>query len=383
MFIPFIHRPLSRYVNALADVGLTVQRMEEPAPPPGFLARAAEYEAAATIPRLLFLRCEKRHHMSEFVIITGLSGAGRSQAADDLEDLGWFVIDNLPTELIPKVVELVRAPSSDTPRVALVVGAGARHAELLARPRRPPRVRRPGAAALPRGEHRRARAALREHPAPPPAAVPGEGLAEAIERERALLEPVRAEADVVVDTSDLNVHELRDRIVGLFGETDLDAGMQTRVVSFGYKHGLPVDVDVVLDCRFLPNPHWVEELRPLTGLDEPVRDYVLGQPAAAEFLRAPRAAARPAAPGLRGRGQGLPHHRLRLHRRPAPVGGDRRGGGRRSCRARDLRAGRAAPRHREVRSTGPSPGLERDRPICSDEPTTRPHHPWNRSTPAT
>ena len=114
--------------------------------------------------------------------------------------------------------------------------------------------------------------------------VPGEGLAEAIERERDLLEPVRAEADVVVDTSNLNVHELHDRIVGLFGEADLDAGMQTRVVSFGYKHGLPVDVDVVLDCRFLPNPHWVEELRPLTGLDAAVREHVLGQPAAGEFL---------------------------------------------------------------------------------------------------
>jgi UPF0042 nucleotide-binding protein len=96
---------------------------------------------------------------------------------------------------------------------------------------------------------------------------------------------VRAEADVVVDTSNLNVHELHDRIVGLFGEADRDHTMQTRVVSFGYKHGLPVDVDVVLDCRFLPNPHWVEELRPQTGLDADVRDYVLGQPAAAEFLQ--------------------------------------------------------------------------------------------------
>ena len=121
---------------------------------------------------------------------------------------------------------------------------------------------------------RRYESSRRRHPL----LVAGEGLAEAIERERALLEPVRAEADVVVDTSNLNVHELHDRIVGLFGEADLDAGMQTRVVSFGYKHGLPVDVDLVLDCRFLPNPHWVEELRPLTGLDAPVRDYVLGQP---------------------------------------------------------------------------------------------------------
>ena len=222
--------------------------------------------------------------MSEFVIISGLSGAGRSQAADDLEDLGWFVIDNLPTELIPKVVELVRAPSSETPRVALVVGAGARHADLLphlaALRASGARVRQLYLEAGTDVLVRRYESSRRRHPL----LTPGEGLAEAIERERDLLEPVRAEADVVVDTSNLNVHELHDRIIGLFGEADHDAGMQTRVVSFGYKHGLPVDVDVVLDCRFLPNPHWVEELRPQTGLDPDVRDHVLGQPAATEFL---------------------------------------------------------------------------------------------------
>jgi len=223
--------------------------------------------------------------MSEFVIITGLSGAGRSQAADDLEDLGWFVIDNLPTELIPKVVELVRAPSSETPRVALVVGSGARHDELMlnltALRTTGARVRQLYLEASTEVLVRRYEGSRRRHPL----LTPGEGLAEAIERERTLLEPVRAEADVVVDTSNLNVHELHDRIVGLFGEEGHDHAMQTRVVSFGYKHGLPVDVDLVLDCRFLPNPHWVEELRPQTGLDSDVSDYVLGQPAAAEFLQ--------------------------------------------------------------------------------------------------
>jgi UPF0042 nucleotide-binding protein len=109
-------------------------------------------------------------------------------------------------------------------------------------------------------------------------------LADAIERERQLLEPVKAEADVVVDTTDLNVHQLKARIVDLFGGDQPQGGMQTTIQSFGYKHGLPLDVDVVLDCRFLPNPHWVDELRPLTGLDEPVRDYVLGQPATGAFL---------------------------------------------------------------------------------------------------
>jgi UPF0042 nucleotide-binding protein len=222
--------------------------------------------------------------MSEFVIITGLSGAGRSQAADDLEDLGWFVIDNLPTELIPKVVELVRSPRSETPRVALVVGAGAHHAELLpnlnALRASGARVRQLYLEASTDVLVRRYESSRRRHPL----LATGEGLAEAIERERGLLEAVREQADVVVDTSSLNVHELHDRIVGLFGEEELDAGMQTRVVSFGYKHGLPVDVDMVLDCRFLPNPHWVEELRPQTGLDGDVRDHVLGHEAATEFL---------------------------------------------------------------------------------------------------
>jgi UPF0042 nucleotide-binding protein len=222
--------------------------------------------------------------MSEFVIITGLSGAGRSQAADDLEDLGWFVIDNLPTELIPKVVELVRSPGSETPRVALVVGAGARSTELLpnlaALRASGSRVRQLFLDASTDTLVRRYESSRRRHPL----LAAGEGLAEAIERERALLESVKAEADVVVDTSTLNVHELHDRIIGLFGELDADAGMQTRVVSFGYKHGLPVDVDVVLDCRFLPNPHWVEELRPQTGLDEPVRAHVLGHAPATAFL---------------------------------------------------------------------------------------------------
>src|SRR5690606_28596826 len=112
-----------------------------------------------------------------------------------------------------------------------------------------------------------------------------EGLTEAIERERELLEPVKATADVVVDTSDLNVHQLRDRMIELFGDDHPTGGMQTRVVSFGYKHGLPLDVDIVLDCRFLPNPHWVDHLRPKTGLDATVRDYVLEQDAAGELLR--------------------------------------------------------------------------------------------------
>jgi len=127
---------------------------------------------------------------------------------------------------------------------------------------------------------RRYEGTRRRHPA-----ADGEtSVIQAINREREMLEPVKAEADVVIDTSELNVHQLRDRIRDLFGTDDPTAGMQVTVVSFGYKHGLPLDVDIVLDCRFLPNPHWDEELRPHTGLDAPVRSFVLRQPETKAFL---------------------------------------------------------------------------------------------------
>ena len=218
------------------------------------------------------------------MVITGLSGAGRSQAADILEDLGFFVIDNLPPTLIPKVAELAQGPGSSIAKVVLVVGTGPYHHEVL-----------PALTALRRqGMHlrilfleastdvlvRRYESTRRRHPL-----AGSEGsLAQSIEEERQLLQPVKAEADVVVDTSDLNVHQLRSRVLDLFAAEAPAGGMQTTVTSFGYKHGLPLDTDLVIDCRFLPNPHWVDDLRPLTGLDEPVRDYVLGQPLTAEFL---------------------------------------------------------------------------------------------------
>ncbi len=217
-------------------------------------------------------------------MITGLSGAGRSQAANDLEDLGWFVIDNLPTGLIPKVAELVLAPGSATPRVALVVGAliapDALGPEVVALEASGARVRHLFLEAATDVLVRRYESTRRRHPL----LEEGEGLADAIERERLLLQPLKERADVVVDTTSLNVHDLSARMTELFGEDALDHGMRTRVMSFGYTHGLPTDVDLVIDCRFLPNPHWVDELRPLTGLHEPVRDYVLGQEASQAFL---------------------------------------------------------------------------------------------------
>jgi RNase adapter protein RapZ len=221
--------------------------------------------------------------MAEFLIITGLSGAGRSQAADTFEDLGWFVIDNMPIALVSKVAELVNAPGSETQRVALVAGRlGTALDELTAAldqlGKTKSRVRVLFLDASDEVLVRRFEGTRRRHP------FAAEGVAESIAQERQALQPVKEKADVVVDTSDLNVHQLRDRLIELFARQDAAKPMQTSVVSFGYKHGLPIDVDLVLDCRFLPNPHWVDELRPFNGLDQPVRDYVMGQPETAEFL---------------------------------------------------------------------------------------------------
>ncbi|HUW01467.1 MAG TPA: RNase adapter RapZ [Acidimicrobiales bacterium] len=220
--------------------------------------------------------------MSEYVVITGMSGAGRSQAADSFEDLGWFVIDNLPPPLIPRIVELAEAPGSSISRVALVAGGGTMYhdelvTELSGLRNSDNRVRILFLDAVDDVLVRRYENTRRRHP------LSTGNLSAAIAAERGMLEDVKVEADVVVDTSELNVHELRDRVVELFGD-DTDERMTITVQSFGYKHGLPLDADLVFDLRFLPNPHWVDELRPLTGRDKPVRDYVFSQPITREFL---------------------------------------------------------------------------------------------------
>lgn len=221
--------------------------------------------------------------VSEFVIITGLSGAGRSTAANVLEDMGWFVIDNLPPVLISQMSDLVQRPGSNTSRVVFAVGTGAYFDELA-----PAIVQLRASAEKVRIAFldasddvlvRRFEGTRRRH------VFQQSGLAEAVSQERELLTPVKAMADVVIDTSDLNVHQLRERITELFSHDSPNATMRTAVMSFGYKHGLPLDVDIVLDCRFLPNPHWDDKLRPQTGLDAPVRDFVMSQPETGEFLK--------------------------------------------------------------------------------------------------
>ena len=219
--------------------------------------------------------------MADIVLITGLSGAGRSGAADVLEDLGWYVVDNLPTSLVETVVELASKPGSGIERLALV--SGRQHVELLDR-----------VAALRAGGHRvrtlfldatttelvrRYDATRRKHPL----AGEADGLVEAIELERDSLEPVKTGADLVIDTTAMNVHELKAKLVGAFDSSE-GQRLQVAVESFGFKHGMPIDADIVMDVRFLPNPHWDEELRPLTGFEPRVRDFVLNRPEAAEFV---------------------------------------------------------------------------------------------------
>jgi len=239
--------------------------------------------------------------VADIVLITGMSGAGRSGVADVLEDLGWYVVDNLPTSLVDKIVELASLPgSAGIDRLALV--AGRDYDDLL---RRVAAVRSTGHQvtvvfldASTAELVRRYDATRRRHPL----ASRAEGLVESIELERSILEPVREAADLVIDTTELNVHQLKERVVGSFAEAGSSA-VQIAVESFGFKHGLPLDADLVMDVRFLPNPHWQDDLRPLTGHDPAVRDYVLERAATSEFLDAFDALLRTVVPGYQAEGR--------------------------------------------------------------------------------
>jgi RNase adapter protein RapZ len=221
----------------------------------------------------------------EFIVITGLSGAGRSEAAKSLEDLEYFVIDNMPPALLGRVADLA-ATAGGPMRVALVIDArggkffddihkGLGELRELKIPYRIVFLEASDETLV-----RRFSTTRRRHPLAPNGRVD-----EGIRKERLVMDSLRTDADLVIDTSELTPHDLRDRIRETFASAAPFEDLQVTMLSFSYKHGVPRDADLVLDVRFLPNPHWVEELRPLPGTDKKVRAYVLSQQAYGEFKR--------------------------------------------------------------------------------------------------
>ncbi|MBN9102492.1 MAG: RNase adapter RapZ [Pseudonocardia sp.] len=220
----------------------------------------------------------------EVALVSGLSGAGRSTAAKVLEDLGWFVVDNLPPELIATMVDLGARARGEVTRIAVVMDVrsrafsadlGAVIKDLDARGYRPRLLFLEASDAV---LVRRFEQVRRSHP------LQGDGrLSDGIAAERELLRPLRESADLVVDTSTVSVPQLRGTLERTFG-VESEQVTRVTVLSFGFKYGLPMDSDLVADVRFLPNPFWIPELRDQTGRDDPVRDYVLSQEGAEEFI---------------------------------------------------------------------------------------------------
>ncbi len=219
----------------------------------------------------------------ELVVVTGMTGAGRSTAAKELEDLGYFVVDNLPPTLVEDVVRMVDETHGAEQSIAVVVDvrSGSFFGSLREVVARGVKGRRTTLVFLEANDDvlvRRQEAARRPHPL-----QDGGRLLDGLARERAVIGDLRGDADLVIDTSSLNVHQLTGQIARSFG-TEERLALQVTVVSFGFKYGIPVDADYVADMRFLPNPFWVPELRPQTGRDAAVAEYVTSRDGAAEFL---------------------------------------------------------------------------------------------------
>jgi UPF0042 nucleotide-binding protein len=238
----------------------------------------------------------------ELVIVTGMTGAGRSTAAKELEDLGYFVVDNLPPTLVRDVVRLVDDSRGIDQPIAVVVDvrSGSFFDSLQANRHQPVTGRPTTLLFLEATDEvlvRRQEAARRPHPL-----QAGGRLLHGLQRERNVMADIRGDADVLLDTSNFNVHELQDRIAELFG-TAASTRLKVTVISFGFKYGIPVDADWVADMRFLPNPHWVPELRPQNGRDPDVSNYVLSQPGAGRFLEQYLPVLRTVAEGYREEGK--------------------------------------------------------------------------------
>jgi UPF0042 nucleotide-binding protein len=219
-----------------------------------------------------------------FTIITGLSGAGRSEVAHSLEDLGFFVVDNLPPALLSKMAELTMRPGAPS-RVAIVVDArgGVFFGELSKALEELRTLHRDAQIVFLEASDedlvRRYESTRRRHPL-----APGDRVVEGIRKERQILAQLRGEADLVIDTSGLTPHELRDRVRDAFSDAPPEEGLQVSVVSFGFKYGTPRDADLLFDVRFLPNPHWVPELRQHPGTSPDVRAYVQGNELYAAYM---------------------------------------------------------------------------------------------------
>ena len=217
------------------------------------------------------------------LIVTGMSGAGRSTVGNALEDLGWYVVDNLPPQMLKPLVELAQHAGNSIPRIAAVVDVrgGAMFEDLRSSVdalRDSIVLRLLFLEATDATLVRRFENVRRPHP------LQGNGTTlDGIADERRRMAEIRAAADLVIDTTDLNIHQLATDIRQQFSTGD-DAGLRVTIESFGYKYGLPADSDLVADCRFLPNPFWIPELKAHNGLDKPVRDFVLAQEGAMEFV---------------------------------------------------------------------------------------------------
>ncbi|WP_223690594.1 RNase adapter RapZ [Leifsonia poae] len=236
------------------------------------------------------------NEQQEVLIVTGMSGAGRSTVANALEDLDWYVVDNLPPQMLRPLIELAGRAGSTLPRIAAVVDVRGRNLftdlrDMVQSLREGTKVRVLFLEATDAVLVRRFEAVRRPHP------LQGDGtILDGIVAERSRLREIREASDIIVDTSDLNIHQLAMNITETFAAENT-AGVQVTVMSFGFKYGLPPDADLVTDARFLPNPFWNPELRPFTGLDEVVRDYVLEQPGALDFIESYMGALRPVLAG--------------------------------------------------------------------------------------